>query len=73
MRLGNAADNGLLSKLKNLIPSVCGGGGFGYGGAGGHVGPIHGELLGLVEYDSRLGGAHGGLWVREPRAGTSPS
>ncbi len=56
-----AANNGLLSKLKNLVPSVCGGGGFGYGGAGGHAGPVHGEILGLVEYDSRLGGAHGGL------------
>jgi len=40
---------------------VCGGGGFGYGGAGGHAGAAHGEILGLVEYDSRLGGAHGGL------------
>jgi hypothetical protein len=56
-----AANNGLLSILKGLIPSVCGGGGFGYGGAGGHAGSVHGEILGLVEYDSRLGGAHGGL------------
>ncbi len=52
------ANNGLLNKLKSLVPSVCGGGGFGYGGAGGHAGPVHGEILGLVEYDSRLGGAH---------------
>ena len=58
---GDPAMNGLLSKLKNLIPRVCGGGGFGYGGAGGHRGAVHGEILGLVEYDSRLGGAHGGL------------
>jgi RHS repeat-associated protein len=51
----------LLAKIKSLLPSLCGGGGFGYGGVGGHAGPVHGEILGLVEYDSRLGGAHGGL------------
>src|SRR5262249_51828039 len=49
------------TKLKTLLPTVCGGGAFGYGGVGGHAGPVHGEILGLVEYDSRLGGAHGGL------------
>jgi RHS repeat-associated protein len=54
------ADNRFFSTLKALIPSVCGGGGFGYGGIG-WEGPVHGEALALVEYDSRLGGAHGGL------------
>ena len=51
----------LVTKIEVLLPSVCGGGGFGYGGAGAHLGSVHGEILGLVEYDSRLGGAHGGL------------
>ncbi len=58
---GTPANNGLASTLKSLVPSVCGGGGFAYGGVGGHAGSVHGEILGLVEYDSRLGGAHGGL------------
>ena len=49
------------SNILRLVPEICGGGGFGYGGIGGHAGPVHGEILGLVEYDSRLGGAHGGI------------
>jgi RHS repeat-associated protein len=44
-----------------VIPSVCGGGGFGYGGVGLGAGRVHGEVLGLVQYDSQSGGAHGGL------------
>jgi RHS repeat-associated protein len=40
---------------------LCGGGGFTYAGIGAHAGPVHGETLLLVEYDSRYGGAHGGL------------
>ena len=40
---------------------VCGGGGFGYLGRGFNFGWIHAELLGLLEYDSQEGGAHGAL------------
>jgi hypothetical protein len=54
-------NNGLSSKLKSLIPSVCGGGGFGYAGVSAFIGPLHGEALDLVEYDSTFGGAHGAL------------
>jgi RHS repeat-associated protein len=37
------------------------GGGFGYAGVGGGAGPVHGEALALVQYDSEEGGSHGGL------------
>jgi len=43
------------------LPKMCGGGGFAYAGLGGEFGNVHGEMLGLLEYDTTLGGAHGGL------------
>ena len=45
------------------IPSFCGGGGFGYAGIGAEWKKLgaQGEGLALVQYDSTLGGAHGGL------------
>jgi len=56
------ANNGLLSKLKGLVPSVCGGGGFGYGGSTIPLAPHVGvESIALVEYDSKEGGSHGGV------------
>lgn len=57
----NAANNGLLSNLKNLIPSVCSGGGFAYGGGEVEKGPVKAELIGVVAYDSKGGGQHGGI------------
>jgi hypothetical protein len=56
-----AANNGLPSKLKNLIPTVCAGGGFGYGGGEVEAGPVKAELIGVVAYDSKEGGQHGGI------------
>ena len=57
-----AANNGLLSKLKSLVPSVCGGGGFGYGAANIPLAPkVSVESIALVEYDSKEGGSHGGV------------
>ncbi len=56
-----AANNGLLSKLKNLVPSVCSGGGFAYGGGEVEAGPVKAELIGVVAYDSKEGGQHGGI------------
>jgi len=50
-------------KIQPQIPHLCSGGGFGYGGIGAKAGPVHGEALALVEYDTRLGGAHGTLWA----------
>ena len=56
-----AANNGLLSKLKSLVPRVCGGGGFGYGAANIPLAPkVSIESIGLVEYDSKEGGSAGG-------------
>jgi hypothetical protein len=58
----SAANNGLLSKLQSLIPSLCSGGGFGYGSANIPLAPkVSIESIGLVEYDSKQGGSHGGV------------
>lgn len=40
---------------------LSGGGAFGYAGVGGAAGPVHGEGLALVQYDSEEGGSHGAL------------
>ncbi len=56
-----AANNGLLSKLKNLIPSVCAGGGFAYAGTEFDIGVAKGESLAVIAYDSKEGGSHGGI------------
>lgn len=47
---------GAIGKIK-----VCSGGGFVYGGGVGEYGPAKFELLGVVGYDSKEGGAHGGI------------
>jgi hypothetical protein len=46
-----------------LLPSqvLCSGGAFVFGGLEGKVGPIKGEVTGLVGYDSSTGGYHGGI------------
>ncbi len=50
------------AKLKQLVPSVCSGGGFGYGAVTIPVAPDVGlESIALVEYDTKGGGAHGGV------------
>jgi hypothetical protein len=55
---------GVLSylNLKNVKEHVCGGGGLMYFGRTFEMKLGHAEILGLVEYDSRDGGAHGGLF-----------
>jgi len=50
-----------LEILKKLIPSVCGGGAFAYGGGAGHLGPVAAEGIAVVAYDSQSGGEHGGI------------
>ncbi|MGB7553196.1 MAG: RHS repeat-associated core domain-containing protein [Candidatus Korobacteraceae bacterium] len=49
------------TKLKQLVPSICSGGGFGYGGGEGEFGPAKVELIAVVAYDSKVGGEHGGI------------
>jgi RHS repeat-associated protein len=52
----------LIAQVKGLIPKVCGGGGFVYGGGAFDLGKAaHAEVLGIVQYDTSTGGAHGGL------------
>lgn len=41
--------------------SLAGGGAFLYFGMGFHPGPLAAELLGVISYDSQIGGQHGGL------------
>ena len=41
--------------------SVAGGGGFLYFGGSFHRGSVTAELLGVISYDSQVGGQHGGL------------
>ncbi|MBI1738112.1 MAG: RHS repeat-associated core domain-containing protein [Acidobacteria bacterium] len=61
-----AADDGLLTKLTSLIPSICSGGGFAYGAAIIPVAPhVEVESLAIVEYDTEEGGAHGGVLALE--------
>ena len=57
----SGANNGLLSKLKRLIPSVCSKGGFAYAGTEFDIGIAKGESLAVVAYDSATGGEHGGI------------
>jgi hypothetical protein len=45
----------------SALPSICSGGGFGYLGLGGHFGSLSAEALGLISYDSKEGGEHGGI------------
>ena len=43
-------------------PEICGWGAFGYTGFEGKlIGPVKGEVLAFVSYDSQLGGSHGGI------------
>jgi RHS repeat-associated protein len=55
----------LKKKLALAKKYICGGGGFAYGGAAGELGPEKGKLaaewLGLIGWDSKDGGYHGGI------------
>ena len=51
----------VINFLERLIPSRCGGGGFAYASSSLGKGPVQLETIGLVEYDSREGGSHGGV------------
>jgi|GEM_PF-3200168 len=52
-----------MKEPKRLIPKYCSAGGFAYGGGAFKAGSLHVEILGVIEYDSKLGGSHGGIFA----------
>jgi len=48
-------------RTSSWLPDLCGWGLFDYLGVEGKIGPLKGEMLALVTYDSQIGGSHGAL------------